>query len=115
MHDLIQDAGVAVRAFGQQVALFLTDKGVFAIDNRDPFSGAAILSRGIIGDLAGQLVVASPMYKQHFSLETGRCLEDETRSVHCWPVQVGSDGVIGLAPPLTHEQPKPENRHETAA
>jgi NAD(P)H-dependent nitrite reductase small subunit len=115
MHELIQDAGVAVRAFGQQIALFLTDKGVFALDNLDPFSGAAVLSRGIVGDLNNQLVVASPMYKQHFCLETGRCLEDETHKVQCWPVRVTADGIVQLGQPDTHEHHEREAHHEHAA
>jgi NAD(P)H-dependent nitrite reductase small subunit len=49
---------------------------VHAIGNHDPFSRANVLSRGIVGDLKGELVVASPVYKQHFSLASGRCLED---------------------------------------
>ena len=40
-----------------------------------------MLSRGIVGDLKGELVVASPLYKQHFSLITGRCIEDVALSV----------------------------------
>jgi nitrite reductase/ring-hydroxylating ferredoxin subunit len=36
--------------------------------------------RGIIGDLQGERVIASPIYKQHFSLATGRCLEDKDQN-----------------------------------
>ena len=42
---------------------------VYALDNFDPHSGANVLSRGIVGDLSGELVVASPVYKHHFSLD----------------------------------------------
>ncbi len=49
------------------------------MSNQDPFSQAFVMSRGIIGDLQGERVVASPIYKQHFSLATGRCLEDKDR------------------------------------
>ena len=55
---------------GQQVAMFRVGDAVHAIGNHDPASGANVLSRGIVGDVAGELVVASPMYKQHFSLVT---------------------------------------------
>lgn len=90
--DLQQDGGVAVRAHGQQVALFHTDQGYYALDNRDPFSGAQILARGIVGDLNGKAVVASPMYKQHFCLATGLCLENDQVAVRNWPVRLRNDG-----------------------
>jgi len=61
---------------------------VFALENRDPFSEANVISRGIVGDLAGQLVVTSPVYKQHFNLRSGRCLEDESVSLRTWPCGV---------------------------
>ena len=53
---------------------------VYAIGNHDPASGANVLARGIVGDIGGELVVASPIYKQHFSLITGRCLEEPRTS-----------------------------------
>ena len=51
---------------------------LYAIDHRDPFSGANVIARGIVGDLQGEPVVASPLYKQHFRLVDGRCLEDDS-------------------------------------
>ena len=53
--------------------------------NLDPFSRANVLSRGIVGDLKGELVVASPVYKQHFSLRTGQCVEDP--DVRVWYIR----------------------------
>ena len=73
---------------GQQVAVMRVGEEVFALENRDPFSGANVIARGLVGDLAGQLVVASPVYKQHFNLRTGRCLEDESVSLRTWPCGV---------------------------
>ena len=35
--------------------------GVFAIDNVDPVSQAAVMSRGLIGSLGERVVVASPL------------------------------------------------------
>jgi len=66
--------------------IFHTREGYFALGNCDPFSGANVLARGIVGDLAGKLVVASPVYKQHFCLRTGICLEDMTVTVPVWRV-----------------------------
>jgi len=101
--ELIRDAGIAVRAHGCQVAIFQTDVGVFALDNVDPFSRAAVLSRGIVGDLKGRTVVASPMYKQHFCLRTGQCIEDDTVTVQCWPLRQDENGVLSAGLPLTAE------------
>jgi NAD(P)H-dependent nitrite reductase small subunit len=111
--DLIMHAGVAVRAHGQQVAIFLTDQGLFGIDNLDPFCGAAILSRGIIGDLKGQLVVASPMYKQHFCLETGHCLEDDSVRIRAWPLRKADNGVVSVG--LPGAETSKESDHAMAA
>ncbi|WP_368647880.1 nitrite reductase small subunit NirD [Castellaniella ginsengisoli] len=101
LDDLIPDAGIAARAHGEQVALFLTEAGPFALDHVDPFSGAAILARGIVGELQGHPVVASPMYKQHFRLDTGACLEDATVRVRRWPLRVDADGVLSIGRPET--------------
>jgi nitrite reductase (NADH) small subunit len=74
---------------GVQVAVFLTHAGtVHAIGNVDPFSGAAVLSRGIVGDRRGEPTVASPVYKQVFSLVDGRCLDDPAVRVPSYPVRV---------------------------
>src|SRR5437762_13642021 len=76
LDDIVPGTGVAALVGGEQVAVFRIDQEIYALGNRDPFSGANVLSRGIVGDLKGELVVASPVYKQHFSLATGRCIED---------------------------------------
>lgn len=72
---LTPDLGVAALYGDTQVAIFLLADGrVFAVQNRDPFSGAHVLSRGITGTRGGVPTIASPIYKQVFSLETGECL-----------------------------------------
>jgi len=92
LEDILPTAGVCALVAGEQVAIFRVGDEVFAIGNRDPFSGANVLSRGIVGDLNGELVVASPVYKQHFSLRTGRCIEDASVSVPVYRVGVeGAD------------------------
>ena len=92
LEDIVPDTGVAALVDGEQVAVFRINQEIYAIGNRDPFSGANVLSRGIVGDLNGELVVASPVYKQHFSLLTGRCIEDPSVSVPVYRAQVeGAD------------------------
>ncbi len=91
--EIPPETGVCALVQGEQVALFRIQEKIFAIGNRDPFSGANVLSRGIVGDIKGEPVVASPVYKQHFSLESGRCLEDASVSVPVYPVAV-EDGFV---------------------
>jgi nitrite reductase (NADH) small subunit len=89
----------ALLADGTQVAVFRTHDGeVYALANHDPFSGAPVLSRGIVGDRAGHPVVVSPIYKQAFDLRTGRCVEDEQVSVAVFGVQV-VDGMVLVGSP----------------
>ena len=86
--DLQPDRGVAaLLPDGEQVAVFLlSDDSLHAIANIDPFSGAGVLSRGIVGDRAGIPVVVSPVYKQAFDLRTGTCLDDRDVSVRVYRV-----------------------------
>jgi nitrite reductase (NADH) small subunit len=88
--DLLPDSGVCALVEGQQVAIFHLPKegALYAIHNYDPIGKANVLSRGIVGDIQGEPVVASPLYKQHFSLLTGQCLEDETINVPVFLVRV---------------------------
>lgn len=88
LNDILPQTGVCALVNGRQVAVFRIDDAVFALDNIDPASGASVLSRGIVGDVNGERVVASPLYKQHYSLATGRCLEDPRMSVDVHPVRV---------------------------
>lgn len=88
-----EHGGVCALVNGQQVAIFKIAGAVYAIDNYDPFSEAYVLSRGIVGDLKGQLCIASPVYKQHFNLESGRCLEDENVRLSTWETEV-VDGIV---------------------
>ncbi|WP_257265295.1 nitrite reductase (NAD(P)H) small subunit [Endozoicomonas sp. ONNA2] len=71
--------------------------------NFDPFSGVNVISRGIVGDLRGHLVVASPIYKQHFDLATGQCLEDDTVSLNVYPVRIHEVSVQVQPAPLVRQ------------
>lgn len=98
--DLQPERGVAaLLPDGAQVAIFRTsDDTVHALSNIDPFSGAAVLSRGIVGDRGGVPVVASPIYKQVFDLRTGRCLDDDGIAVRVFAVRV-IDGTVLVGSP----------------
>jgi nitrite reductase (NADH) small subunit len=91
---IVPDTGVCGLVAHEQVAVFrLASGAVHAVGNLDPFSGVACLSRGIVGDVAGTPVVAAPVYKQRFSLETGRCLDDEAVTLPVFAVRVADDRV----------------------
>jgi nitrite reductase (NADH) small subunit len=92
--DLLPERGVAALINGHQIALFrLRDDRIFALGNKDPFSGANVMSRGIVGDRAGVPKVASPIYKQNFALEDGRCLDDDSVSLPVYPVNVENGSI----------------------
>lgn len=93
--DLQPNSGVCALVDGQQVAIFYlpSSNQYFAINNYDPFGNANVLSRGMIGDINGQPVVASPLYKQHFNLQTGVCLEDETVRIPVYAVRISNNRV----------------------
>lgn len=86
--DLQPERGVAALIGGEQVAVFRTfDGALYALGNQDPFTGAFVLSRGIVGSRGDVPTVASPLHKQAFDLRTGACLDDETASVPVFPVR----------------------------
>ena len=68
-----------------------------AVSNFDPYSGAHVMSRGIVGTREGIPTVASPMYKQVFDLRTGICLDTQGKDPHAlqsWPVAVDDVGRV---------------------
>ena len=87
--DLQPNSGICALVEGKQVAIFYmpNDDALYAINNYDPFGNANVLSRGMIGDINGEPVVASPLYKQHFNLLTGACIEDEDVSVEAYAIK----------------------------
>lgn len=95
---LIPDWGVGVLLDdGSQAALFRVDDGsVYAIGNIDPFFGAAVLSRGIIGDRGGRRTVASPLNKQVFALDDGSCLDNPQVSVPAYPTRITADRCVQI-------------------
>ncbi len=86
--DLLPERGVAALIAGVQVAIFRDYDGLlYAIGNQDPFTGAFVLSRGIVGTRGSAVTVASPLHKQVFDLRTGSCLDDDTIAVPVFPVR----------------------------
>lgn len=95
---------------GTQIAVFLLDDGsVRAVQQHDPYSGANILSRGLVGthlvagegEEPGRLVptLSSPMYKQSWDLDTGAVLDaggGETLPIAVFAVEV-RDGHVHVS------------------
>ena len=108
LDDLVENSGVCVLVDEQQVALFwLRQPGshgigeLFAIGNYDPIGGANVMSRGILGSIGDKLVVASPLYKQHFCLNTGQCLQDVSQRVPVYPVMLAQQKVLISRQPIS--------------
>jgi nitrite reductase (NADH) small subunit len=95
---LTPDRGVAALFGDRQVAIFriAPDDEVLAIDNLDPFSGVAVLSRGIVGSVGEVVTVASPVYKQRFDLRTGACLDDPDVQVAAYSARI-RDGRVEVS------------------
>jgi len=96
----------------KQIAIFRImsptgEEQLFAVDNYCPFSHANIISRGIVGDLNNKIVVASPLYKQHFALSSGQCLEDKSIFLNSYAVRLnGSTVELALSPLAKQPQKK---------
>ncbi|WP_428355036.1 nitrite reductase small subunit NirD [Methyloprofundus sp.] len=93
--DLQPDSGVCALVEDKQIAIFYMpkDNALYAINNYDPFGKVHVLSRGLIGDIKGEPMVASPLYKQHFSLKTGICFEDETVKNETYAIRIENNRV----------------------
>lgn len=105
IEDLQPNSGICALVIDQQVAIFWilpspfadTDGKfvgeVLAVGNYDPLGKANVLSRGIVGDSQGRPVVASPLYKHHFNLQTGICLENDRIRIPVYSIRVNDTQV----------------------
>jgi nitrite reductase (NADH) small subunit len=97
LDQIVPDTGVCALLDGRQVAVFrIGAQDVYAIGNVDPHSRAAVLARGLVGSIGTRIVVASPIYKQHFDLASGECLESAAHSVDSYRARV-ADGQVWIA------------------
>lgn len=96
--DLVLNSGVCALVNGKQIAIFTVLIGketqYFAVSNWDPVGQANVIYRGIVGTLKGKVVVASPLYKEHYELETGTCLERDDVSLSAYAVRVEKERVF---------------------
>jgi nitrite reductase (NADH) small subunit len=101
--DLVAHSGVCALVgdtssakSSKAIALFFIPDGspqLYAIDNWDPQANAGVISRGLIADVDGELTVASPLYKHHYRLKDGVCIEDESVKLESYQVALDGDTV----------------------
>lgn len=98
---LLPERGVCALVGDRHVAVFRLSSGdeIVAVDNVDPFTGASVLSRGLVGSIESDgdavIYVASPLRKQRFDLRTGRCLDDADVALDVFEVAVTAGGDDG--------------------
>ncbi|WP_407731166.1 nitrite reductase large subunit NirB [Pseudocitrobacter faecalis] len=93
-------AGIGARLGEMQIALFRFGENVYALDNLEPGSQANVLSRGLLGDAAGEPIVISPLYKRRIRLRDGRQCDSGEVVVRAWPVKVENGTVWVSNQPL---------------
>lgn len=93
--DIPENGGACVKYKREQIAIFNYTKRneFYATSNVCPHRQEQILSRGMIGDKAGEPKVACPFHKRNFSLKTGECLSGDDYSIKTYPVKV-EDGYV---------------------
>ena len=74
LDDIVPDTGVCALVNGRQVAVFRVgdEPQVFALDNSTRTRAPTCCRAAWSGSLGERIVVASPIYKQHFDLRSGR-------------------------------------------
>ncbi len=96
LENLIPNSGVCALHQSAQIALFYlptTEARIYAVGNWDPIAKANVISRGVVGTLENKWVVASPVYKQHYCLQSGMCLDDDGYRLPIYDISIIDDGV----------------------
>ncbi|GHG48392.1 hypothetical protein GCM10012320_15650 [Sinomonas cellulolyticus] len=97
LSDLETNWGEAALVGGRQVALFrLPGNEVFAVEQRDPATGAHVMARGIVGSRSGRPTIASPLHKQVYDLVTGERLDAAGTPLAAFAARVVG-GVVQIA------------------
>lgn len=98
--DLEEGWGRSAVLQGEVVALFRCAGHIYALDGMDPVAGVAVMALGLVGDCQGEPMVASPIYKQRYSLRDGHCFDNPSLHLKSWPVRIEGER-ISLAHPLS--------------
>lgn len=96
LDDIPIGGGVCALVNEHAIALFRPTESVevYALGNYDPFGFANVLSRGLIAEVGNEWTVASPMYKHHYNLKTGQCLENPEVSIPTFLVSIKKTQVL---------------------
>jgi nitrite reductase (NADH) large subunit len=99
--DFPADGGATIKYGQTQIAVFnFASRGEwYASQNMCPHKKAFVLSRGILGDAAGEPKVACPLHKKTFSLNSGKSLQGEEYRIRTFPVKVEAGEVYLELPP----------------
>lgn len=122
LEQLSPERGAAALIGDTQVAVFrLADDTVRAVQQKDPYSGVNLLSRGLVGshEIGGEgdapsvvvPTIASPMYKQAWNMDTGEVLD--TGGGEKLPIAV-FDAEVRDGRVLVAAQPRPANGQTSA-
>jgi nitrite reductase (NADH) small subunit len=101
--DLVKDSGISALLVNEensagedeQIAIFhipSSEEKIYAVGNYDPIGQANVLYRGLVGCIDDEPVVSSPLYKQHYSLKTGRCLQEE-KTISVYDIRIENEQV----------------------
>lgn len=97
LSDLEPNWGEAALVAGRQVAVFrLATDEVYAVEQRDPATGAYVMARGIVGSRADRATIASPLHKQVYDLATGERLDAPGAPIRAFRARV-VDGMVQIA------------------
>jgi nitrite reductase (NADH) small subunit len=99
VEDLETCWGEAALVAGRQLALFrVSETQVYAVDQRDPATGAHVMARGIVGNCGPRPTIASPLHKEVYLLATGECLTNPALYLQAYPVRIDDGAVmVGLS------------------
>ncbi|WP_299108492.1 nitrite reductase small subunit NirD [uncultured Winogradskyella sp.] len=95
-----KDGGACVKYKDLQIAVFNFERlnTWYASQNLSPEKQEMVLSRGMIGDHNGIPMVACPLHKKTFSLETGENLNGDLEPIAIYPVKIENNIVyIGFS------------------
>ena len=98
-----KDGGATIKYGKVQIAVYnFTSRGEwYASQNMCPHKKAFVLSRGVIGDVAGVPKIACPLHKKTFSLQSGESLQGEEYHIRTFPVRIDGDDVLLELPPTS--------------
>ena len=100
IEDIPANGGACVKYKDLQIAIFnFSHRGEwYATQNLCPHRFQMALSRGMIGEAKGEPKVACPFHKKTFSLETGKCMDDDQYLIKTYPVKTEDGAIyIGMA------------------